>query len=439
MPTVELNGRTAPGLVNPSGKEITYWSTEQPGFGLRCRASGARAWIVQYRTKAGELRKHTLGDPEAVTFAKASKEAGRLLARAKLGGDPAAEARKIKVDTTVRELVTVYLAHQKPQMKPRSYAEVERHLQKHLKPLHGQKVGNVTQRVIVEILQKLANSGAARQPETRHAAPTADTAGEDAQRPRRKGGPVAANRVRASVSAMFTWGMKAGLLESNPVTATFKPAEEKPRERVMSDAELALVWNCTGGAADYDHIVRLLLLTGARREEIAGMAAAELTRHDDGTATWVLPSARSKNHLPHELVLPRMAADLLPAPRQDGQGHPRALLFGEGDGPFSGWSRCKERLDSRITKDNDGKPIAPWVLHDLRRTFVTRLNDLGVEPHIIEALVNHASGAAKAGVAGIYNRSAYASQKQAALARWCEHVSRLTVPDRKRPVNANAS
>jgi integrase len=402
MPTVALNGHTAQGLKCPPGsKEIVYWSDELPGFGLRCRASGSRSWYVQYRTKAGDMRKHTLGGPpsgegdkrKGMPFAKAQKEAERLLAAAKLGGDPAGDARKVKNATSGHELVDNYLAHQKPRMKPRSYAELQRHLEIHAKALHGRKAGQVTQRDVVELLQGLT--------------PTA---------------PVTANRVRASLSAMFAWGMKAGLVSANPVAATFKPTEERPRERVLTDDELALIWSCTSGKGDYDRIVRLLLLTGARREEIAAMRRSEATVHSDGTATWALPSERTKNHLPHELVLPSMAAALLPGLATNTDAAPRELLFGESRGPFSGWSRCKERLDSRIAKQNGGKAIPPWVLHDLRRTFVTRLNDLGVEPHVVEALVNHATGLAKAGIAGVYNRSAYSAQKRAALALWCDHI-----------------
>ena len=228
----------------------------------------------------------------------------------------------------------------------------------------------------------------------------------------------AANRVRASLSAMFAWGMKAGLVAGNPVAATFKPAEEGTRERVLSDAELAMIWRATGGGRDHDRIVRLLMLTGARRQEVAAMQWSELSP-SGGSLTWVCPSERSKNRLPLELALPPTAAALLPEPRGD-----RPYVFGEGEGPFSGWSRCKARLDARM-RDLNGAALTPWVLHDLRRTFVTRLNDLGVEPHVIEALVNHVSGGAKAGVAGVYNRSAYAPQKRAALAQWCQHIAGL--------------
>ena len=276
MPTVELNGRTAPALsARPDRQKQSTGLTTWPGFGLRCRASGARSWFVQYRTKAGETRKHTLGDPQTVPFSKARHEAGRLIAAAKLGGDPAADARKAKDAITVSKLIDSYQAHQKLRMKPRSYEELSRHLGMHAKPLHSRRASQVAQRDVVGLLQGLAATS-----------------------------PVTANRVRASLSAMFAWGMKAGLVSGNPIAATFKPAEERPRERVLTDDELALIWSCTAGGADYDRIVRLLLLTGARREEIAGMGWSELIRRDSGSVTWVLPAERSKNHLPHELALP---------------------------------------------------------------------------------------------------------------------------------------
>jgi integrase len=262
--------------------------------------------------------------------------------------------------------------------------------------LHGKRADAIGQRDIVGILQAMIERG-----------------------------PILANRVRSSISAAYTWGMKAGLVTSNPVAATFKPAEEHPRDRVLSDDELVLIWRYADSVSHHDIIVRLLMLTGARREEIAGLRWSEITRREDGTAVWVLPGERSKNHRAHELILPPMIIGLLPVARDDG-GARRALIFAAGKGSFSSWSSGKEHLDQRIAGANSGAPIAPWVLHDLRRTFVTRLNDLGIEPHVIEALVNHASGRATVGVAGVYNRSAYATQKAAALLMWTRHVAMLT-------------
>jgi integrase len=338
-----------------------------------------------------------LGDPATVRFAQARKEAARLLASAKLGGDPAGDVKLAKAAITFGDLADEFLAYQRARLRPRSLEEVVRHLSKHAKPLHGRKADVLGQREIVALLQSVVVQG-----------------------------PILANRVRASISAMYSWGMKAGLVASNPVAATFKPAEERARDRVLTDAELALVWRCTGGGADHDRIVRLLMLTGARREEIAGMCWSEVAPRDDGTCYWMLPAQRSKNRRAYEAVFPEIVTELLPAPRRENDGSRRDLIFGARHGPFSSWSNWKARLDERIAAANGGAPIAPWVLHDLRRTFVTRLNDLGVEPHVIEALVNHVGGAAKSGVAGIYNRSAYAFQKRAALAMWCDHIARLT-------------
>jgi integrase len=405
MPTVELNSRTAAGLSCPlDRKEAIYWSEELPGFGVRCRAGGARRWFVQYRTRTGETRKHALGDPAAVSFAQARREAGRLLAAAKLGGDPAGEVKDAKAAITFAGLSERFLAHQRKRIRPRSYEELARHLESHAKPLNGKRADALGQRDIVALLQAVTERG-----------------------------PILANRVRSSISAAYSWGMKAGLVISNPVAATFKPAEERTRDRVLSNAELVLIWRCTGTTSDHDRIVRLLMLTGARREEIAGMRWSEITLRDDGTTGWVLPAERSKNRRAHELVLPPMIRDLLPAPRDERGSVQRDLVFGARQGPFSGWSNCKTRLDERIAELNKGTPIAPWVLHDLRRTFVTRLNDLGVEPHVIEALVNHVGGAAKVGVAGIYNRSAYGPQKAAALVLWCDHIGSLVGVRRSDP------
>lgn len=94
--------------------------------------------------------------------------------------------------------------------------------------------------------------------------------------------------------------------------------------------------------------------------------------------------------------------------------------FGEGEGGFSGWSRCKERLDCKLPKK-----MAAWTVHDLRRSFVTGAAELGTEPHVIETIVNHISGH-KGGVAGVYNLATYETEKRTALERWASHIARIT-------------
>ena len=176
----------------------------------------------------------------------------------------------------------------------------------------------------------------------------------------------------------------------------------------MSDAELAAVWNATGDN-DYGNIVKLLMLTAQRRDEIGGLEWSEI---DQQAKVISLPASRTKNSRPHDIPLASAALALVVAlPRRTG----RALVFGSGEGGYSGWSRSKEALDE------SAKLSEAWTLHDLRRTAATRMADLGVQPHVIEAILNHVSGH-KSGVAGIYNRSTYAVEKRAALELWATHL-----------------
>jgi integrase len=194
-----------------------------------------------------------------------------------------------------------------------------------------------------------------------------------------------------------------------------RATQEASRDRVLALEELSLVWR-HAGEGDYSAIVRLLILTGQRREEVAAMTWAEV---DLEGATWRIASERTKNARPHEVPLSQPALDILSArARVDG----RALVFGSR-GPFSGWSKAKAALDARISASRGQAPTL-WRLHDIRRTVATRLADLGIQPHVIEAVLNHISGH-KAGVAGVYNRAAYATEKRAALDLWAGHVTAL--------------
>jgi integrase len=388
--------------VCPTGKpEILFWDSTLPGFGLRLYASGRRVWLAQYRDAAGRTRRLTLGDARTVKLDEAREAARQNLARAELGDDPQAERRAARKAIRVGALVDAYLEHQQGRMRPRSLIEATRHLRKHAAPLHQEAAEQAGRAEVVRLLASIAKAS----------------------------GAVTANRVRATLSAMWTWALRSGLLDGdNPVARTPKPGEEAPRQRVLADAELALIWNACASGQDHDRIVRLLLLTGARREEVAAMQWNELVFAPDGSALWTLPAARSKNGLAHEVPLPALAVAQLP-PRG-----PREFVFGQGVGGFSGWSRCKARLDSRMgaliarevaNAPEAGSAPSPWVLHDLRRTFSTWANENGLEPHIVEACLNHASGAAKRGVAGIYNKALYREPKRIALLRWSDHVGGL--------------
>jgi integrase len=210
---------------------------------------------------------------------------------------------------------------------------------------------------------------------------------------------------------MYAWAIGEGLCETNPVDGTNKADEGKSRDRVLSDAELAAIWNASTDT-DYGRIVKLLMLTAQRRDEIASLRWTEIEGETD-PALIALPAERTKNSRAHDVPLSAAAMDVLASVVvRNG----RDLMFGEGEGGYSGWSRSKERLDEKL-----GKAVKPWTLHDLRRTAATRMADIGVQPHVIEAVLNHVSGH-KGGVAGIYNRSIYAAEKRAALDLWASHV-----------------
>ncbi|MFC1456638.1 tyrosine-type recombinase/integrase [Microvirga arabica] len=377
-------------LALPSGKsEFIIFDDALPGFGLRIRAGGKRTWIAQYRV-GSKQRRVTIGTVEALNPDKAREAARDVLAKVQLGGDPQIEKaeNRARASVTLGSVTKRYLDEcARPNLRPRSFEEVERHLTRHwasLKELPLQKVQRTT---------------------------VAARLGEIA----RENGPFASNRARASLSALFSWAMGEGLAENNPVAGTNKATEEVSREHVLQDAELVAIWKA---CRDDDHgrIVRLLNLTGQRREEVGAMHWEEVNERQ---ALWTIPKERTKNGLPHEVPLSDAALELLRGlPRRDG----RLLVFGEGVGAFQGWSKAKAALDRRIAEG--GVKVRPWRLHDLRRTVATRLGELGVLPHVIEAILNHISGH-KAGVAGIYNRATYAKEKREALDRWAAHITAL--------------
>jgi integrase len=165
------------------------------------------------------------------------------------------------------------------------------------------------------------------------------------------------------------------------------------------------------------------------------MSRVELS--EDG-ATWSIPAARTKNRRPHVVPLSPSARDLLAKVRPV-EGNAGLLFTTSGERPVSGFSKIKRRLDRAmlaLARKERGKDasVPPWRLHDLRRTMVTGMNDLGVMPHVVEAAVNHVSGF-RAGVAGVYNKSQYLPERKAALERWARHVQGLVSPDQGKVVD----
>jgi integrase len=384
---MKITTKSVATAVLPEGKtDAIYFDDTLTGFGLRVRESGHKVrkqFIVQYRA-AGVMRRLLLGSADLLGVAAARAAAEKHLATVALGGDPQGEKEgKRKQDTfTMSALAKDYLAAKAKSLRPRTLVESVRYLTgDYFKPLHGMPVEKITRRDVAARVLAIANECGGR----------------------------TGVRARSALSAMFAWAMGQGLVEVNPVVGTNEPETGPARDRVLSDAELGAVWNAAGDSGDFGKIVRLLILTGTRRNEVGGMCWSELS---DGT--WTIPGARTKNGRQHTLPLSGLAQSIIESvPEHVG----RDLLFGERSKlGFCGWDNAKDRLDARL-----GKTVAHWTLHDLRRTAATRMADLGVQPHIIEAALNHQSGH-KRGVAGIYNRSSYEQPVKAALALWADHI-----------------
>jgi integrase len=253
----------------------------------------------------------------------------------------------------------------------------------------------------------------------------------------RKKSEARARALFVALSSFFSWLKRQRRVEGNPCLNLSRPAGAVARDRVLSNDEVRWFWQACdsvdaprvpGAARPFAPLLRLLLVTGARLNEVAGMTRAELS--EDG-ATWSLPGSRTKNTRPHIVPLSPMARDLIASVKGKGEGS-SFIFTTTGRSRVSGWSRTKKRLDAAmlaIAKKERGKDavIAPWRLHDLRRTAVTGMVELGIAPHLVELIVNHVSGA-RAGVAGVYNRSEMLAERKAALERWAAHVQGLVAP-----------
>ncbi|CAJ0879303.1 hypothetical protein AMST5_03047 [freshwater sediment metagenome] len=371
-------------LTCPAGKsDVIYWDDDVKGLGLRVYRSERRVWVVQYRDAQGRTRRTPVGKADIIDPTMARKAARELLAKVAGGANPSVERRQAKRAARVADLIADYLTHVEEELRASSFDLTRRNLRKYAASLHGESVDGVDRGAIARLHRKL---------------------GEEA-------GRAQANRVLASLSAMWVWGLRSGLVSGNANPCAFvQKFGEATRERVLSAEELRLVWVCTGEGRDYHRIVRILILTACRRQEIGSLRWGEIDGH-----LLVIPAARMKAGRVHEVPLSHLAVAQLPERGGD------EYAFGRGRTGFDGWGAAKLQLDARIEKLR-GSPLAHWSLHDLRRTFSTMMHERdAAEPHIIEAVLAHA----QRGVAGVYNRASYREAKRTALNEWAQIVSNI--------------
>jgi integrase len=356
------------------------------GLYLNVYPSGRKSWSVRYRLN-GRTGNLTLdGFPP---LALARKAATQALVEVAQGNDPAAAkaAAKAEAQTSPRGPDTVErLAHQfieqyaKRRTRPNSWRQTVYVFRNDVVPAWGKRsVHDITRRDVRDLLGGIAGDR-----------------------------PIMANRVRGVLSKFFGWLAEEDVITTSPMIGVKPPSKENVRERVLSDDELVRLWRATnaiGGPAGV--CVKLLMLTGARRSEIAELRWSEV----DGDVLSI-GAERMKGRTSHVIPLSTQATAIIDA-------MPRTGEFVSGKAAVNHFHRIKPELDSLM---GDVKP--PWVIHDIRRSVATGMAKLGIAIPVIERLLAHKSGTFK-GIVGTYQKHSFLPEMAVAVQKWADHVEQL--------------
>ncbi|MCF8512688.1 MAG: integrase arm-type DNA-binding domain-containing protein [Rhodobacteraceae bacterium] len=407
----KLTAKSVENWPHDPARRMEVPDAAMPGLYLIVQHTGAKSWALRYR-HGGKPRKMTLGPYPAFSLASARDEAAKALRMLETGTDPA-EERKVKAATEieakraaesdVRDKVSNVAADfiKRHASRNRTGDEVAAILRREVLPLWGdRRVQEITRRDVIELLDAVVD----------------------------RGHPIAANRLRAHLSVFFKWCRGRDIIKESPVEGTPKPANENPRDRVLTDAEIRRFWQaCEKIGPPFGLLYRFLLLTGQRLREAAEMTDSEVSGNE-----WTIPARRAKNGQEHLVPLSEIAKSTLEKmPRVVGR---KGFIFSTtGASAVSGYSRGKERLDKamqelasqELPEDSAPTTMAPFTIHDLRRTAATGMASLRIAPHVVESVLNHRSGTRR-GVAGIYNRADYAAEKREALEAWARALDTIT-------------
>ena len=427
MAKILLTQAAAERLKPIPGKQRIIGDLGSRGLFFVVQPSGYKWWLLRFRRGNGEGkfcagpfdvsgRRHE-GEPEVgqpLSVARARQLAAKVNADRASGRDVVADARSRKhrrragvVETAsnsfhavARDYITEYA---KP--KIRRWEETARNLgfDRNLNIMRGSVVARWADGGVKDIT---AGDLHAAIEESRRIGTPGITAKSE------KPSEARARSFFAALSQLFSWSLRTRRIDANPMASLTPPRPPKARDRVLTDAEIKKFWVATATLTEpCGSVLRLLLVTGARLNEIAELPWSEVS--DDFT-TLNISGSRTKNHLPLVLVLPPSASAIIAAQERSGV----YVFTANGSSPIRGWSKAKSRLDFTMAT------ALPWRLHDLRRTCATGMASIGIAPHIVEACLNHISGA-KAGVAGTYNRAQYSVEKKDALERWAGHLERI--------------
>jgi integrase len=377
----------------PESSDEVLWDETDAGFGVRY-VNGAPSSYISKFSIAGRQGKVSLGKVSQISLKKARLKAQHHNGQVADKTDPRTARRRAASDIrsarTMASLIDDFEAHMRHKNRsPGHIARTKQFLADYFKALHAYPLREIDKAAVAEELRKI----------------------------KKERGAISMTRARAGLHAFFTWAMGEDFAQLNPVSGTVK-YEAEVREHVIEPEELAAIWKALP-EGDYGDIVKLLLLTGLRREQVGGLRKSEVDL-DKGEIKLPGKAGRSKNRKPFVIPLSKQAVAILErrAPRRDSE-----YVFGEGEAGFSGWSNCKERLDKKL-----GDAVEPWQLHDFRRS----LNTLGqskckLQPHILDACLSHVAFI-QSGVRKHYNLYSYADEKRDALQCWADYLDSVIWP-----------
>jgi integrase len=373
------------------------------GLYLVLQPSGAKSWALRYRA-AGKPTKLTLGPYPTLDLANARRRAQEALGDVASGKNPAAEKKAAReaqkaasstadrVETVAASFIDKYVKRNVGESWAR---EAERLLTKEINPKFGcKRLGEVKKSDIHDLLDEIVDRGA----------------------------PIVANRTLAVLRRFCNWAIERGIIAASPAEKIKPPAAEESRDRVLSDDELRLAWSAFDRVGwPFGQIAQLLLLTGARLNEIASGRWSEI---DIESATWTIAKERSKNGVEHEIPLSDSAIVILRSLPRIGDRKDAFVFSTTGRTPVSGFSNAKEAIDRAMVEGSDAEAIPHWTFHDLRRSAASGMAGIGIAPHVVEAVLGHRSGTIK-GVAAVYNRYNYAAEKRTALDAWARRLEAI--------------
>jgi len=401
MPTRSLTVASVARIKPPKQGQADHFDQGFPGLALRVSYGGQKAWTFFYRLHGGKLRRLTLGHFPAMGLAEA-RDAWRDAREAVGKGENPARKKPTHADS-FDAVADEWL--KRDQAHNRSFNEVKRVVERDVKPVwEGRLIANIRRRDALELIDHIADRGAV----------------------------TLARRTHAHLHRLFRWAVARGIIEANPFADLPRPGKVVKRDRVLADAELALIWRAAGDTEwPFGPLFQLLILTAARKMEIAALHWPEI---DDGIIR--LKGQRTKSAEPHAIPLSRPALTIIETlPRMAGS---ELVFTTTGKTCVSGFSKAKEAIDAAI-KIKSGRALPQWRTHDIRRSAATGLQRLGVNLQVIEAILGHVSGS-RAGVVGIYQRHKFDDEKRAALEAWARHIKVITSgkPGKVVPLTARA-